>query len=327
MNAPVFAESLDFGSDLLARRKNDFNYGRIPGTAIDVCGPFLQAMIFHTVILGVTGTGKTVLAHDIIRHVVDSGVKTVCVDITAQYQSRLSDLSPHHLSLSEDLVKELGDKLFDAETGEYGAGKEKKILRQYADKLRADIKSRLEEFIFNVTDDRHLSLITLQEISNTKATLHITEMYLSTLFNMAKDKERSLPPVLVVVEEAHTVMPETSTMGLGDFESKGLVAKISQIALQGRKYGIGLLVIAQRTATVSKSVLTQCNNIITFSCFDDTSLKFLSNSLGTEHIKLIPNLPRLQAVVHGPAFRTDRPLIVAIPFDPKKDYDKVFSEK
>jgi len=41
-------------------------------------------------------------------------------------------------------------------------------------------------------------------------------------------------------------------MGLGDFDSRGLVGKISQIALQGRKYGIGLLVISQRTATVVK---------------------------------------------------------------------------
>ncbi|GAH68532.1 unnamed protein product, partial [marine sediment metagenome] len=166
--------------------------------------------------------------------------------------------------------------------------------------------------------------ITLQEISNTKATLHITEMYLSTLFSIAKDSARELPPVLVVVDEAHTVMPESGTVGLGDYESRGLVGKIAQIALQGRKYRIGLLVIAQRTATVSKSVLTQCNNIVTFSCFDDTSLKFLSNCLGPDHVKLIPNLPRLHAIVHGPAFRTDRPLVVEIPYDQEKDYDAIF---
>lgn len=69
------------------------------------------------------------------------------------------------------------------------------------------------------------------------------------------------------------------TLGdLGDYGStKALVSKMSQIALQGRKYGVGLMVLAQRTANVSKTVLTQCNTIISFQAFDETSFSFLSN--------------------------------------------------
>jgi len=324
MNTPVFSEGPEFGADLLTKREGDFRYGVIPGTAIDIGGPFVKAIPLHTVILGATGTGKTVLAHDMIRHAVAAGVKTICIDITSQYESRLADLSPCPLSLTEDLIGELGEKLFDAETGEYKAGKEKRILRSFADRLRADIDMKLRGFLLSGAGGENLALITLKEISNTIATLHITEMYLSTLFGLAKDPSQKLPSVLVVVEEAHTVVPEASTMGLADYDSKGLVAKIAQIALQGRKYGIGLLVVAQRTATVSKSVLTQCNNMISFSCFDDTSLKFLDNIFDTEHIALIPNLPRLHAVVHGPAFRSERPVIVQIPYDPDKDFDHLF---
>ena len=125
------------------------------------------------------------------------------------------------------------------------------------------------------------------------------------------------PRVLIVVEEAHTVMPEPSTMGLGDHGSRGLVAKIAQIALQGRKYGVGLLVIAQRTATVSKSVLTQCNTVISFTCFDDTSLGS-RNIFGDAHTQLIPNLPRLTAVVFGKGVRSERPIVVQIPFSKEK---------
>jgi hypothetical protein len=324
MNTPVFSEEAPFGSDLLTKRDGDFSYGIIPGTAIKISGPFVKSIPLHTVILGATGTGKTVLAHDMIRHAVAAGVKTICIDITSQYEQRLGDLSPSVLSLSDDLVRELGEKLFDAETGDFKAGKEKKVLRTFADRLRADIDAKLRTFLLGSGAIPNLALITLKEISNTMATLHITEMYLSTLFSLAKDPSNSLPSILVVVEEAHTVMPEASTMGLADYDSRGLVAKIAQIALQGRKYGIGLLVVAQRTATVSKSVLTQCNNMITFGCFDDTSLKFLDNIFDREHIALIPNLPRLHAVVHGPAFRSERPLVVEIPYDPEKDYDHLF---
>ena len=148
--------------------------------------------------------------------------------------------------------------------------------------------------------------------------MYITELYLSCLLRYAKDCHETFPKTLVVVEEAHTVMPEPSTMGLGDYDSKGLVSKIAQIALQGRKYRVGLLVIAQRTATVSKSVLTQCNTTISFNCFDDTSLGFLRNIFGQAHIALIPNLTPLQAVVFGRGIRTQRPIMVQVPFDAKK---------
>jgi DNA helicase HerA-like ATPase len=123
---------------------------------------------------------------------------------------------------------------------------------------------------------------------------------------------------LIVVEEAHTVMPEPATMGLADYESRGLVSRIAQIALQGRKYGVGLLVIAQRTATVSKSVLTQCNTVITLSCFDETSLGFLNNFYGEVHTRIVPALPRLHAIIFGKAVRSERPIIVEIPYNAEK---------
>ena len=113
-------------------------------------------------------------------------------------------------------------------------------------------------------------------------------------------------------------MPEPSMAGVGDYDSRGLVSKITQIALQGRKYRIGLLVIAQRTATVSKSILTQCNTVISFACYDDTSIQFLSNVFGAEYASLLPNLAPLHAVAYGKAVRSQRPLAVAIPYQEEK---------
>ena len=107
-------------------------------------------------------------------------------------------------------------------------------------------------------------------------------------------------------------------MGLGDYDSRGLVGKIAQIALQGRKFHVGLLVLAQRTATVSKTVLTQCNTIISFTCYDDTSLGFMKNIYGADYVALIPNLPRLNAVAFGPWVKSQYPLVFEVPFDPEK---------
>jgi hypothetical protein len=85
---------------------------------------------------------------------------------------------------------------------------------------------------------------------------------------------------------------------------------MSQIALQGRKYGVGLLVIAQRTANVSKSVLTQCNTIICFQAFDETSFNFLGNYIGKDLVHALPNLKPYHAIVTGKAVKSSIPMIV-----------------
>ncbi len=271
-------------------------------------------MDFHTAILGVTGSGKTELAFDLIRHSITHGLKVLCIDLTARYEGRLTDLQPVNLSISAKNSQDLGDRLFAVETGTYGAGTEKKALSELRSALHKDVSGKLAEFLEAEGDDSRLGLITLDEISNTKASLFITELYMTCLLHYARDNPNVAPRVLVVVEEAHTVMPEPSTMGLGDFDSRGLVAKISQLALQGRKYGVGLLVIAQRTATVSKNVLTQCNTVIALSCFDETTTGFLSNVYGRAHAETIRDLPYLHAVVFGKGVRSQRPVIVEIPY-------------
>ena len=48
---------------------------------------------------------------------------------------------------------------------------------------------------------------------------------------------------MLVLEEAHTIVPETFGAGF-DYDTQWVVSRIGQIALQGRKYGVGLLVIS-----------------------------------------------------------------------------------
>ena len=66
-------------------------------------------------------------------------------------------------------------------------------------------------------------------------------------------------PVAMFCDEAHLYIPERTeadsagAMSVRDFE---------RIAKEGRKYGIGLVVISQRPAEVNRTVLSQCNNVI-----------------------------------------------------------------
>jgi len=316
MNTPVFSSPVGMPIDTTAVADGDFELGVIPKTKIKVGGTFSADFNSHTAILGVTGSGKTELAFDLIRHAVSVGINVVCIDLTSQYKERLSDLSPIDLSIDEKTSNDLGQNLFNVETGAYGAGNEKKILSNFSTKLREEVSKSIEDF--QSKEGGQLGLIQLEEISNTKATLWITELYMTCLLKHAQKNIGKCPRTLIVVEEAHTVMPEASTMGVADFESKALIGKISQIALQGRKYGMGLLVLAQRTATVSKTVLTQCNTIISFACYDDTSLAFLKNIYGPDHVAIIPGLPRLTAVAFGNWIRSEQPVVFEVPFNSMK---------
>lgn len=317
MNTAVFAVGQSFGEELDLIDDSSFKYGHIPSSNLEVGGNIVENLDHHTAILGVTGSGKTELTLDVIRHVQENGVKVFCIDLTGQYRGKLEATDLTDISINGAAAEELNEKLFDVETGEYGASEEKQALRDYSEDLRSNIIGETSSFIEN--PNTNTALIELREISNTKATLRLTEMYLSSILHYARDHD-DYPPMLIVVEEAHTVIPEANTVGLGDWDSKALVNKIAQVALQGRKYDIGLLVVTQRTANVSKSVLTQCNTIVSFACHDSTSLRFLENSFGEEYTAMVPNLEPLQAIIAGKGLSSGRPLKVDIPFEPDK-YD------
>lgn len=315
MNVPVF-QAVNIKKPVDSKPGNIFEIGTMPESTIKIFADLKKMRYYHTAILGVTGTGKTEFAFDIIRLNIAQKVKVFCVDLTAIYENELTDVNPVELSISDEISDGLSQKILEAETGEYGGGKEKKVLKEYADKIRADIKKKVEDFLKD--DKKYLGIFKLPTISNTKATVYATEIYLSTILGYARHT-KDAPDILIVLEEAHTVIPESRTMGLGDYESQGMVAKISQIALQGRKYRVGLLIIAQRTANVSKTVLSQCNTIFAFSTFDETGISYMANVFGKDIADSLPNLGFLQAVAYGKGILSDRPLIFSIPYDEKKD--------
>lgn len=124
----------------------------------------------------------------------------------------------------------------------------------------------------------------------------------------------------IVLEEAHTIIPEWNFASESSKNGQASMNAISQIALQGRKYNVGLLVIAQRTANVSKTVLTQCNSIISFTEYDKTSIDFLANYYGESIASILPTLKFRQAVAAGKAFSSTVPMIFEVP-EIKDDYN------
>lgn len=316
MNTPVFRPTSppEFSSEAVSE-PTGFQFGIVPGTRFPVHVKWSELASHHAAVLGMTGMGKTELVFDLIREGLREGAKIMCVDFTGEYEARLADIPPVQLGLSEDRIAELDDLIRRVETGEFAAGKEKEQLSRFLERIHPEIANGVDEFLNE--EGPGLAIFALEDIANTRVTLRATELYLSEIFRWAR-KRRRAREILLVLEEAHTIVPEFNLFPRDRSDTMAVVGRLAQIALQGRKFGVGILLVSQRTALVSKTVLSQCNTFFAFSLVDQTSLDFLANVFGGQHLSAIPNLHRRQLVAHGPAVTSVKPVIVEIPFDQAK---------
>lgn len=112
-------------------------------------------------------------------------------------------------------------------------------------------------------------------------------------------KERH--PIALFCDEAHLYIPERSQ---GDAANEISISIFERIAKEGRKYGVGLVVISQRPSEVNRTVLSQCNNLIAMRLTnaEDQSVvrRLLPDSLGG-FSELLPILDTGEALVVGDA--------------------------
>lgn len=111
--------------------------------------------------------------------------------------------------------------------------------------------------------------------------------------------EREKDPILLVCEEAHRYVPDR-----GEAQYAAAQDAIRRIAREGRKYGIGLMLVSQRPADVESTVLSQCNSWLVLRLSNGTDQehvgRFLPDTLAGL-IKLLPSLPRREALFVGEA--------------------------
>ena len=75
----------------------------------------------------------------------------------------------------------------------------------------------------------------------------------------AKVTQRLRWPFLLILEEAHNFVPGSATSPA----EQQSIAITKQIAQEGRKFHIGLVVISQRPSRIDETTLSQCNSYIT----------------------------------------------------------------
>jgi hypothetical protein len=332
-NAPVFLKDIE-NFDLRPEE-----IGSFPGTNYGVAIKSIHDLVTHnTAILGILGVGKSTLAIELVERIITAGVKVICLDLTNQYAKELAEF--YNLSYESDrlaVIREAGERDADAwaESPQKGGS---------LPNVQAAIRKDLGEF-FNSHNPRMLKIYNPSQLVGTKQvseprsyqsqgrwergaallsvtpvemTRLVTEAALGLLQGQMTDHAR----VCLVYEEAHSLVPEWNAVASD--EDRVSSTGTARAVLQGRKFGLGCLLVTQRTASVTKTILNQCNTIFAMRTFDETGKEFLANYIGREYANCLSSIPERQAVFFGKASSCENPILIQL--NDRQIFKRVFRE-
>jgi len=105
-------------------------------------------------------------------------------------------------------------------------------------------------------------------------------------------------PLLVVLEEAHNYLKA----GENSISSR----TVQTIAKEGRKYGVGLLLVTQRPSELDETVLSQCGTLIALRMNNSKDRGHISSAVQDElqtMIDLLPSLRTGEGIISGEAVK------------------------
>lgn len=108
-------------------------------------------------------------------------------------------------------------------------------------------------------------------------------------------------PIALFCDEAHNYIPDSAQE---DSEARVAVRTFERLAKEGRKYGVGLVIVSQRPAEVSRTVISQCNNVIAMrltNAEDQARVRSLLPDTLAGFADLLPVLDVGEALVVGNA--------------------------
>jgi hypothetical protein len=105
-------------------------------------------------------------------------------------------------------------------------------------------------------------------------------------------------PVLLLLEEAHNFAPARANTPA---EQRAITAT-KQIAQEGRKFGVGLILISQRPSRLDETTLSQCNSYVIMRMVnpaDQNYVRRVVETLGEDEARMLPDLDVGEAILSG----------------------------
>lgn len=326
-NAPVFLV------DTAAVTPSRDAVGHFPGTDYPVAIDDVDSLVTHnTAILGILGIGKTYLAIELVERMIASGIKVVCLDLTNQYAQQLTPF--YNEQVERQGIQELQAVGLSGKTnvqknveegGSVGSFQQKlyEILAKFLDPETSDrlaIYNPAEFEVWRQDSKPYKGSASMASLTPAQ----ITRLFAETVLHILQAQGMTeAARCCLVFEEAHSLIPEWSAVASeGDKAATNGTAKA---ILQGRKYGLGCLVVAQRTANVTKSILNQCNTVFALRVFDATGMEFLRNYIGDDYSGVLSTLEDRHAILFGRASSCRDPVLIRL--NDRSDFIRVFREQ
>lgn len=120
-------------------------------------------------------------------------------------------------------------------------------------------------------------------------------LFLYKLYQSSEERQRD--PLLLVCEEAHRYVPDK-----GEAEYAAAQSAVRRIAREGRKYGLGLMLVSQRPADIESTVISQCGTWLvlrlTNAADQQHVARFLPDGL-SGMVRALPALAQQEALFVG----------------------------
>lgn len=253
---------------------------------------------------------------------------------------------------AQGLLKYLEDQnAREIETGEtYKSGESKGQAKtkkgQYYDKLTnliTRLKTKMDDkkyaFVFNEGDtldsaylnlfasrimgrQQRIKVIDLSEVPSDMLAIVIglvTRLVYDIQFWMTPKKGEVRHPLVLVCDEAHIYM--SNDMSRMRAVEKRSLEIFERIAKEGRKYGVGLLIVSQRPAELNTTIMSQCSNIVSLKITNERDkaavAAMLTDSL-VGIVEMLPNLDVGECVVVGDAIMLPSKIILDRPSEEPK---------
>lgn len=211
---------------------------------------------------------------------------------------------------------------------------ENRILASYLNKLRGKLLDNRIDFIFDTADydginkdlddvlnewinhEKPITILDLGgipfEIMDLAVGLISRLSYETMFWGRFLEGIGRQRPLLMVYEEAHSYLPKG---GSNQFVQGYSSTAVRRICKEGRKYGIGALIISQRPSDLDSSILSQCGTFITLrlSSSDDQSIirsSIPDNSSGLA--EALPSLRTGEAIIIGEAIKIPSRVLIPL---------------
>jgi len=218
-------------------------------------------------------------------------------------------------AFTEEVKQRKGEDFWDALSTEVVSAGKEKAYREASDKVLDKIDDAKRKF-HNILDpgmadplalikNGKINVVNLVELTERQANIAVS-FYLEEMLDDRKKatrqkkgrkdaKEPKFPaPVLVVLEEAHVFVPKDE-----DTETKYFASKVAR---EGRKFGLGLVIVSQRPRGIDANILSQMGSLAVMRMVqqdDQVQVSAASESLSRDLIDQLTSLNPGEAIFAG----------------------------